>query len=139
MSKRLNRPLAPQRAVDSIMVDSWEVEQRQYTRTLFVLQRVERALQELFGAGQTPAPAEASGAALGPRSVPMVQAFPGFASPHRARSPALQPAAGACPPVVPRVMLVCGADVLHSMADPSLWRQDLLEVGGRLPAGPGSA
>jgi hypothetical protein len=46
------------------MVDSWEVEQRQYTRTLFVLQRVERALAELFGAGQTPAPAEASRTAL---------------------------------------------------------------------------
>lgn len=28
----------------------------------------------------------------------------------------------------PRVLLVCGADVLHSMADPTLWRQDLLEV-----------
>ena len=40
------------------MVDSWEVEQRQYTRTLFVLQRVERALGEMFWAGQTPAPAE---------------------------------------------------------------------------------
>jgi hypothetical protein len=25
-------------------------------------------------------------------------------------------------------MLVCGADVLHSMADPTMWRQDLLEV-----------
>ncbi|EFN52984.1 hypothetical protein CHLNCDRAFT_26277, partial [Chlorella variabilis] len=60
-----------------IMVDSWEVEQRQYTRTLFVLQR---------------------------------------------------PAAGACPPVTPRVLLVCGADVLHSMADPTMWRQDLLET-----------
>ena len=40
------------------MVDSWEVEQRQYTRTLFVLQRVEKALTAMFGAGQTPAPAE---------------------------------------------------------------------------------
>lgn len=43
--------------------------------------------------------------------------------------PTLQPAAGACPPTPPRVVLVCGADVLHSMADPTLWRQDLLEVG----------
>ncbi|KAL4437301.1 hypothetical protein ABPG75_004440 [Micractinium tetrahymenae] len=81
---------------DSIMVDSWEVEQRQYTRTLFVLQRVQRELGAMFGAGQVPAPAE--------------------------------PAAGACPPVTPRVMLVCGADVLHSMADPTMWRQDLLET-----------
>ncbi|KAI7842112.1 hypothetical protein COHA_004306 [Chlorella ohadii] len=81
---------------DSIMVDSWEVEQRQYTRTLFVLQRVERELGALFSAGTTPAPAE--------------------------------PAAGACPPTPPRVVLVCGADVLHSMADPTLWRQDLLET-----------
>jgi len=45
-------------------------------------------------------------------------------------SPFLQPAAGACPPTPPRVVLVCGADVLHSMADPTLWRQDLLEVRG---------
>lgn len=81
---------------DSIMVDSWEVEQRQYTRTLFVLQRVEKELAALFNAGHTPAPAE--------------------------------PAAGACPPVTPRVLLVCGADVLHSMADPTMWRQDLLET-----------
>lgn len=29
-------------------------------------------------------------------------------------------------------MLVCGADVLHSMADPTMWRQDLLEVGAVL-------
>lgn len=46
--------------------------------------------------------------------------------------PVLQPAAGACPPTPPRVVLVCGADVLHSMADPTLWRQDLLEVRGLL-------
>ena len=45
--------------------------------------------------------------------------------------PPVQPAAGACPSVTPRVMLVCGADVLNSMADPTMWRQDLLEVGGR--------
>lgn len=45
---------------DSIMVDSWEVEQRQYTRTLFVLQRVERELGALFGEGQAPEPAEVS-------------------------------------------------------------------------------
>eukprot|EP00887_Chlorella_sp_A99_P005479 scaffold1.g5479.t1 len=58
---------------DSIMVDAWEVEQRQYTRTLY------------------------------------------------------EPGAS-CPPVLPRVMLVCGADVLNSMADPAMWRQDLLET-----------
>ena len=40
------------------MVDSWEVEQRQYTRTLFVLQRVEKALAAMFGAGETPTPTE---------------------------------------------------------------------------------
>lgn len=81
---------------DSIMVDSWEAEQRQYTRTLFVLQRVQRELAAMFNAGQVPAPAE--------------------------------PAAGTCPAVTPRVLLVCGADVLHSMADPTMWRQDLLET-----------
>ena len=47
---------------------------------------------------------------------------------------ALQPAAGACPPTPPRVVLVCGADVLHSMADPTLWRQDLLEVSWTRPS-----
>lgn len=46
-----------------------------------------------------------------------------------APAPHQQPGAGAsCPPVSPRVLLVCGADVLHSMADPTMWRQDLLEV-----------
>ncbi|PSC73874.1 nicotinamide mononucleotide adenylyltransferase [Micractinium conductrix] len=81
---------------ESIMVDPWEVEQRQYTRTLHVLQHVQQGLGALFSAGQAPTPAE--------------------------------PGAGAsCPPVSPRVLLVCGADVLHSMADPTMWRQDLLE------------
>lgn len=32
------------------------------------------------------------------------------------------------PPPSPRAVLVCGADVLESMADPSLWRQDLLDT-----------
>ena len=46
------------------MVDSWEVEQRQYTRTLFVLQRVEKELAALFNAGHTPAPAEVRSSTL---------------------------------------------------------------------------
>ena len=48
----------------------------------------------------------------------------------RPAHPPPQPAAGACPPTAPRVLLVCGADVLHSMADPTMWRQDLLEARG---------
>lgn len=51
-------PLAAARPADSIMVDSWEAEQRQYTRTLFVLQRVQRELAAMFGVGQAPTPAE---------------------------------------------------------------------------------
>jgi nicotinamide mononucleotide adenylyltransferase len=38
--------------------------------------------------------------------------------------------AGGRAPPAPRVMLVCGADVLCSMADPGVWQQELLEVGG---------
>lgn len=41
----------------------------------------------------------------------------------------LQVAVGSCPTSPhPRAMLVCGADVVLSMADPKAWRQDLLEV-----------
>ena len=40
------------------MVDPWEVEQRQYTRTLHVLQHVQQGLGALFSAGQAPTPAE---------------------------------------------------------------------------------
>lgn len=83
---------------DSIMVDSWEVEQRQYTRTLHVLQHVQDELARQFQAGYGATPVDED---------PM--------------------SGGSCPPVVPRVMLVCGADVLESMADPAMWRQDLLE------------
>ena len=81
------------------MVDPWEVEQKEYTRTLFVLQHVHRRLKELF---------ESNGGAAG------------------AAEPSAPP--GGCPPVAPRVVLVCGADVVESMTDPTIWRQDLLEV-----------
>ena len=47
------------------MVDSWEVEQKQYTRTLFVLQRVQQELAALQGCGKAPAPAEVGPALLG--------------------------------------------------------------------------
>ena len=43
------------------MVDPWEVEQRQYTRTLFVLRRVEKELRRLIKAGEAPHPAEVGG------------------------------------------------------------------------------
>ena len=71
-----------------IMTDGWEVEQPQYTRTLFVLQSVEERLRAVLPATN------------------------GVAE-HNVQ--------------MPRAMLVCGADVLHTMADPSLWKQDLLE------------
>lgn len=41
------------------MVDPWEVEQRQYTRTLHVLRHVERELHSALSAGEAPTPEEA--------------------------------------------------------------------------------
>ena len=79
---------------DFVMVDAWEVEQPQYTRTLHVLQHLKRRLMELFEGENN------------------IQTIP-----------------QGCPPTAePRTVLVCGADVLQSMADASIWKQDLLEV-----------
>ncbi|GAB4821427.1 hypothetical protein N2152v2_008473 [Parachlorella kessleri] len=91
---------------DSLMVDPWEVEQRQYTRTLHVLKHVESELRRVFNGG------DSNGAQ------PVAEVF----------QAAGEPAPVACPTSPPpRVMLVCGADVVLSMADPAVWRQDLLE------------
>ena len=75
------------------MVDQWEVEQNQYTRTLYVLEHIQHQLAKLFGDPDSPG-------------------------------------TKGCPPGVsaPRTMLVCGADVVESMGDASVWKQDLLQV-----------
>lgn len=78
------------------MVDPWEVEQKQYTRTLHVLQHMKRRLDALFD----------------PES-----------SEHGHIEGCSQSTA-----MSPRVMLVCGADVVQTMNDPTIWRQDYLEV-----------
>ena len=168
------------------MVDAWEVEQRQYMRTLYVLQHVEAELAKLFQGGQGPTSAEVRCSAVlhslrlrplwtacrwmldrlasGGRVLASHMLWPGNGtqaqptprwrrhpccycmhpspltsdrshptpSPHAFRlsqppphPPAsnLQAPGTPCPTPTPRVMLVCGADVLHSMADPAMWRQ----------------
>jgi nicotinamide mononucleotide adenylyltransferase len=100
---------------DFIMVDAWEVEQQQYTRTLHVLEHLEKRLCQLFQHQQPATPAVGS-----KRS--------GTTS---SSSPTKQESASPrnCPPSMqPRTMLVCGADVVESMADASLWKQDFLET-----------
>lgn len=85
---------------DFLMVDVWEAAQPRYTRTVVILERVASELRRLFdGDG-----------AVHPNGINVPQA-----------------ASQSSPPVLPRSVLVCGADVLKSMADPSLWRQDLLD------------
>jgi hypothetical protein len=41
-------------AAEHIMVDPWEAGQRQYTRTLVVLQQLQRRLRTMFVGGSTP-------------------------------------------------------------------------------------
>lgn len=49
-----------------------------------------------------------------------------FSTEERGGAGVLASSAGPAPS--PRAVLVCGADVLETMADPSLWRQDLLDA-----------
>jgi len=80
---------------DFIMVDPWEVEQRQYTRTLHVLNHIKNRLADMMAPkDDDKKPIEGTEATM----------------------------------AMPQVMLVCGADVLEAMADPGIWRPDLLEV-----------
>lgn len=73
-----------------IMADGWEVEQDEYVRSLYVLQNIEKRLQEAFNSNTSDSVGRYNRAAA-------------------------------------KATLVCGSDVLHSMADPKLWRQDLLD------------
>ena len=89
---------------DFIMVDAWEIEQQQYTRTLHVLDHIETRLKQLFTSTlevSSPGKVETSVSNLSKD----------------------------CPPSLkPITMLVCGADVVESMGDASIWKQDLLET-----------
>lgn len=70
---------------DFIMTDPWEVSQDGYTRTLYVLESIDRRLKQAFRADEGQ----------------MVE--------------------------IPRTVLVCGGDVVESMAKPDVWDQELLE------------
>lgn len=70
---------------DFIMTDPWEVSQDGYTRTLYVLESIDRRLKEAFRVDEGH----------------MVE--------------------------IPRTVLVCGGDVIESMAKPDVWDQELLE------------
>ena len=79
------------------MVDAWEVGQQQYTRTLHVLQHLQRRLSEMFAQSSNVHPLQGCG-----DGSPLEQQ--------------------------PRTVLVCGADVVETRVDASIWKQDLLEV-----------
>ncbi|KDD77093.1 hypothetical protein H632_c21p1 [Helicosporidium sp. ATCC 50920] len=88
---------------DFTMVDGWEAAQPTYTRSLFVLQRMQRQLAEIWAGG------------LPARSNTIVAAGSTVDAGSRNLTP-------------PRTILVCGGDVLHSMTDPRAWKQDLLRT-----------
>jgi len=91
---------------DFIMVDPWEVEQKDYTRTLYALQSIRQRLERMYKESE------------------MVESSRGAST----TSPPIVSKKGSIPATAtPRVVLVCGADVVESMADPAIWRQDLLE------------
>ena len=82
-----------------VMVDDWEAGREGYTRTLRVLDSVDARVRDEMGVVH-----EALGGEVGTTRVD--------APPH---------------PLVPRSVLVCGADVLASMAEPGVWDQGLLD------------
>lgn len=86
-----------------IMADGWEVDQDEYVRSLHVLQSVEKRLYDAFSNHHHDDDGTLGGRYTTAASVAVVTQRP------------------------PKATLVCGSDVLHSMADPTLWRQDLLD------------
>lgn len=82
-----------------IMADGWEIEQDQYVRSLYVLQSVEKRLRDAFNSNNSDSSSDGNGTYN--------------------RAALLQRP--------PKATLVCGSDILHSMADPKIWRQDLLD------------
>jgi len=93
-----------------IMADGWEIEQDQYVRSLYVLQSVEKRLHDAFNSNNKDSSCD-------------VNANDGIDAYNRSAT-SLSPGFLQRPP---KATLVCGSDVLHSMADPKLWRQDLLD------------
>jgi nicotinamide mononucleotide adenylyltransferase len=95
---------------DHIMADPWEARQKRYVRTLHALEAVERRLAAACAAG-------APGAWRGELDT--------GTSPTPSKDDTQFAKQGCAAPA--RAVLVCGADVLASMADPAVWRPDLLE------------
>nr|ACR39519.1 nicotinate/nicotinamide mononucleotide adenylyltransferase [Chlamydomonas reinhardtii] len=142
---KLQPLLLPDPEPDLVMVDGWEAAQPGYTRTLAVLRRVEGELRAWLlqaagaaGAGTGPEAAEAAEAEEqeGQRPPPAVG---GGVQAAQAGGPGQgQGQARASTGVVQqqqdrqdrqqqqerpvRAMLLCGADVLASMASPGVWR-----------------
>ncbi|GBF96571.1 nicotinamide nicotinic acid mononucleotide adenylyltransferase [Raphidocelis subcapitata] len=87
-----------------VMVDDWEARQEGYTRTLAVLRRVQAELDALVGWRAASSAADGAGGAGGAEGA----------------SEGGGEAAGA--PRRVRVMLLCGADLLATMAVPGVWR-----------------
>jgi nicotinic acid mononucleotide adenylyltransferase len=108
------------------MLDPWEALQPHYTPTLDVLRHIQAELQAWLAAGNRPQPTL-------PTTTPrMEQAAPSAAStlakhvskPLAGAGQAVQGAAVATeqPFEPPRVMLLCGADVLLSFTVPGVWQ-----------------
>ena len=116
---------------DFIMVDAWEVEQQQYTRTLYVLEHIEKHLCQLFSTPNTGDITSSSGnnKSTNMSSSSTVSATSKDQNGVNVTGNKNSTVPPGCPPSLePRTMLVCGADVVETMADASLWKQDLLEV-----------
>ena len=101
---------------DFIMVDPWEVRQKQYTRTLHVLESIQSRLHVTLAPHAAPETA-----------IPTKDEITGNSPliPREADRPLPGSKLGMNRP---RTMLVCGADVLQSMMNESIWKQDLLEI-----------
>ncbi|GIL89679.1 hypothetical protein Vretimale_16649 [Volvox reticuliferus] len=100
-------------ALDMTMVYEWEARQPGYTRTLTVLRRVESELKNWWSDGTRNSGAELTPAGCFPSNIDQDQAGT-LAHP-------LMPQSKPEPPLV-RAMLLCGGDVLESMAIPGVWR-----------------
>ncbi|GFR44446.1 hypothetical protein Agub_g5657, partial [Astrephomene gubernaculifera] len=98
---------------DLVMVYDWEARQPGYTRTLAVLRRVESELRDWLQQGQ-------QGGPMGPSGAPAAAAP---AHSPRQDAPGQQDGQqqGGQESGV-RAMLLCGGDVLASMASPGVWR-----------------
>jgi len=92
------------RAIPWVVVDPWEAEQSEHVRTVFALRRLRDVVE----------------AAVGLRA-PREGADKGSHSTGPITGADATPSAG---PGAPRVMLLCGTDLLASFAIPGVWRED---------------